>query len=102
MIVEQLKQYQYQLTQALASADVETIKDVSSRCDSFLRQQLPLLEVDDSDIESIASELENLSETYKAAIGCVDQAKQRTQSELYQLGRNKSNTHKYLDIAKHL
>ena len=91
-----------QLNQALEDMDLELIREVSGSCDRYLHQHLPLSSNFNEDLNRLAEEMEKLLASYRLAIQFVEQAKNVAGQQLQTLGRNRNNTHKYLDIARHL
>ena len=99
MIAQQISQFHGQLEQALRASDLTELKDISSRCDLFLRTHLPLQDGSDEDIELLAGNLENLLAAYRAALTIVETAKSKAGVELQSVTRNKAGASKYLDVA---
>lgn len=102
MLIAKVEHYASQLNQALGEGDLDLIRAVSGDCDQYLRNNLPLTCDFDEDMSILADEMEKLLASYRLAIQFVEDAKKAAGQQLQTLGRNRSNTHKYLDVARHL
>ncbi|MEE2731430.1 MAG: hypothetical protein VYA55_11460 [Pseudomonadota bacterium] len=102
MQIVKLEDYTQRLGQALGAEDLDLIRDVSGECDQYLRQHLPLKGNSDEDLTRLVDEMEKLLASYRSAIQFVENAKAAAGLQLQTLGRNRNNTHKYLDIARNL
>lgn len=102
MILEQVIEFNVQIDAALAAEDLDTLRVVSIQCEQFLRKHLPLNPSTERSLERLVGELEQLVDNYKQAVSAVENAKQQAMDQLHSLSRNRSNTRKYLEVARHL
>ena len=90
------------IERSLSDQDLAALKDASTECEVFLRANLPTLKGESSDIAEIVEELEKLVDIYAKALQVVTSAKEQTVKQITSLGKNRSNTRTYLDIAAHV
>lgn len=102
MVTQQITQFAQLLDRALDADDIDGVRKVSSGCEQYLRQHLPVVDRHGEDLSKLADELEGLLVIYRRALDLVEKAKMEAGSQLQNIGRNRSNTHKYLDIARDL
>lgn len=102
MLASKVAWYRGQLAELLQQGDLEEMRNMTQDCDRFLRHHLPLSNGFDESLSDLVSELEQLLEVYQLAVNCVEQAKAHAARELQVLGRNRTNTHTYLDVARNL
>lgn len=101
MPIEKIKEFSCRLGVALDSNDYEYLKSTSQECDKFIRSCFPidLGKYKIGDVKNIVIELDLLSKQYHLAIENLEDKKNKTKEKLMALGKNKTNTNKYLDVA---
>lgn len=100
MIVQLVTDYSDKIESALASNELDVLRELSMECERFLRANLPLDSGSDGELNALIPQLERLISLYQASINQVEGAKKEALDQLQALGRSRSNTHKYLDIAR--
>ncbi len=101
-MLHEVVSFREQIEQSLEAEDLTTLKEVSTQCEAFMRANLPTLPPGADDLVSLVDELEQLVDVYSKAVTAVSLAREETVKQITSLGKNRSNTKTYLDVARHL
>lgn len=101
-MLEEVVSFRGRIERSLAEQNFAELKEASAECEVFMRAKLPTLSGDSEDLSSVLVELEQLIDIYTRAVIAVSEAKEQTVKQLSSLGKSRSNTKTYLDVARHL
>ena len=101
-MLQEVITYRDRIEHSLAEQDFDGLKKASTECEVFLRANLPTLNTDAIELSSVLVELEQLIDIYAKAVAAVNNAREETVKQLTSLGKTRSNTKTYLDVARHL
>lgn len=101
-MLDEVVSFRDRIERSLAEQNYAELKEASTECEVFMRAKLPTLDGASQDLSSVLEELEQLIVTYTKAVAAVAEAKEQTVKQLSSLGKNRSNTKTYLDVARQL
>ena len=102
VMLQQVFNYRQRIERSLEEQDLAELKEVSSECEAFMRANLPAVSTGTTDLADLVDELESLVSVYSKAVAVVTSAKEHTVKQITSLGKTRSNTKTYLDVARHL
>ena len=102
MLAERIRDYGRRLDEARLGGDLAAVQAIHLECDEFLRQQFPLAGQSQDDMMALQGAMRDLLEQYQLAIAAVSLARDDVESQLKSVGRARTHTNQYLNIARNL